>query len=200
MVADVRERAKARVGAANHGRCAPLLVAALAAWHSTVVRLLVAFTALLVSAVTASAHMMVLPATSTNGAVERYTVLVPTEGKSPTVRVELRIPMGVEVVAIESKPGWQGSNRPFPVGAATVGWAGGRIPPGEMVSFDFLALNPKAPRALTWNATQWYEDGSSDRWGEGASSDHHASTTTLAPAKGGEAPHEGHTAGGARHP
>ncbi len=160
--------------------------------------LIIALVLVVASAAPAAAHVMVLPAASTAGGVERYTVVVPTEGKSPTVRVELRLPMGVDVVAIESKPGWQGSNHPFPIGAATIGWTGGRIPPGEMVSFDFLALNPKAPRALTWNATQWYEDGTSDRWGEGASSDHEASTTMLAPAKASAPEHAGHGSRGER--
>ena len=159
-------------------------------------RLVLALVLVVTCAASAAAHVMVLPAASTAGGVERYTVVVPTEGRSSTVRVEVRLPMGIEVVAIESKPGWQGSNHPFPIGAATIGWTGGRIPAGEMVSFDFLAVNPKAPRTLTWNATQWYEDGTSDRWGEGASPDHHASTTTLAPAKAGAPEHGGPAPGG----
>ena len=152
----------------------------------------------LVSARGAAAHMVVLPETSTAGGTERYVVLVPTEGQSPTVRIELRLPMGVDVAAVESKPGWQASNEAFPVGAATVRWSGGRIPPGEMLSFEFLAVNPPAARVLTWNATQWYEDGSSDRWGAGAPTDHQASTTTLRAADTGAggslAGHGGHDA------
>ena len=132
-----------------------------------------------------SAHMVVLPAASRAGGVERYTLVVPTEGHSATVRIELRIPMGVEVATLEAKPGWQGANEPFPIGAATLRWSGGRISPGEMVSFDFLVLNPPAAPTLTWNATQWYEDGSSDVWGDGAPPDHHASTTTLTAAGSG---------------
>ncbi len=194
MLADARRSAKARVWPPP-AWAFDALVAVTVPWHSTGMRLLVTLVLVVVSSASAAAHVMVLPATSTAGAVERYSVVVPTEGKSPTVRVELRLPMGVEVVAVESKPGWQGSNRPFPIGAATLGWTGGRIPPGEMVSFDFLALNPNTPRALTWNATQWYEDGTSDRWGEGASSDHHASMTTVAPAKAGAPANEGHTTG-----
>ena len=140
----------------------------------------------LVSARGVAAHMVVLPETSVAGGTERYTLLVPTEGRSPTVRVELRLPMGVDVAAVESKPGWQASNEAFPLGAATVRWSGGRIPPGEMLSFEFLAVNPPAARVLTWNATQWYEDGSNDRWGDSAPADHQASTTTLRAAGAGE--------------
>ncbi len=171
-------------------------------------RVVLAFLAVLVTATGAAAHMVVLPSNSVAGAAERYMLLVPTEGKSPTVRVELRLPMGVDVAAVESKPGWQASNQPFPLGAATVRWAGGRIPPGEMLSFEFLAINPPAPRALTWNATQWYEDGSNERWGQGAPADHEASTTTLRAADAGEVsghvhdatPHDAEAHGAAEAP
>jgi len=152
---------------------------------------------LVLAAAPAAAHMVVEPATSTAGGAQRYTLIVPTEGDSATVRVELRLPMGVDVAAVESKPGWQASNQAFPIGAATVRWSGGKIPPGEMVSFDFLAVNPPAARVLTWNATQWYEDGSSERWGEGGDDDHHASTTTLVAADTASGP--AHEHGDHRH-
>lgn len=147
----------------------------------------------------ASAHMVVLPAASVAGGTERYTLVVPTEGRSPTVRVELRVPMGVDVASVEAKPGWEVVNEAFPIGAATVRWSGGRIPSGQMMSFDFLAVNPPAARNLTWNATQWYEDGTNDRWGDGAPPDHHASTTTLVAGEGGAAHGHGATPSGAAH-
>jgi uncharacterized protein YcnI len=125
------------------------------------------------------AHVVVTPDRSTAGGWERYSVLVPTEKSSPTVRVELRLPTGMEVVAVEAKPGWEGRYEPFPIGAARVEWKGGRIPENEFVAFDFLAWNPPAPRAIEWQATQWYEDGSSDHWGGGGDAEHHGSTTTL---------------------
>lgn len=134
----------------------------------------------------ASAHVVVLPVESQAGGWERYTVLVPTEKASPTVRVEVRLPKGMDVVAVEAKPGWEGRYEPFPIGAARVEWKGGRIPEGEFVSFEFLAWNPKTPSDLSWQATQWYEDGSNDRWGGAGTDDHHASRTTLKPGKGSQ--------------
>ncbi len=124
------------------------------------------------------AHVVVLPAESEAGGWERYTILVPTEKASPTVRVELRLPTGMDVIAVESKPGWEGRFEPFPVGAARVEWKGGRIPEGEFLSFEFMAWNPPAARVLEWQATQTYEDGTNDRWGA-KDDDHHASRTTL---------------------
>lgn len=137
----------------------------------------------LVCPVVASAHVIVVPAESEAGGWERYTILVPTEKESPTVRVELKLPAGIEVIAVESKPGWQGRYEPFPLGAARVEWKGGRIPSGEFLSFEVLAWNPPAPRVITWEATQWYEDGTSERWG-GSADGHHDSSTTLRPSSG----------------
>ena len=142
----------------------------------------------LVLPVSVSAHVVVVPDQSEAGGWERYTILVPTEKGSATVRVELRLPTGIDVVAVESKPGWAARYEPFPIGAARVEWKGGRIPSGEFMSFEFLAWNPPAARVLKWEATQWYEDGTSERWGAAGAADHYDSTTTLKPSSGA---HEG---------
>lgn len=139
----------------------------------------------LVVPVVVDAHVIVVPDQSEAGGWERYTILVPTEKESSTVRVELRLPTGIDVIAVESKPGWQGRYEPFPIGAARVEWKGGRIPSGEFLSFEFLAWNPPAARVLKWDATQWYEDGTSERWGGAGDGGHHTSSTTLKAARGG---------------
>jgi uncharacterized protein YcnI len=145
--------------------------------------LVLAFLLVLGCPAAVAAHVVVLPDRSEAAGWERYTVLVPTEKESATVRVEVRLPTGLEVIAVESKPGWEGRYEPFPIGAARVAWKGGRIPSGEFVSFEFLAWNPPAARVIKWEATQWYEDGTSDKWG-GSADPHHDSTTTLEAGKG----------------
>jgi uncharacterized protein YcnI len=147
----------------------------------------------------AIAHMVVLPAASHAGGWERYSLLVPTEKESETVRVELRLPLGMEIVAFEAKPGWEATHDPFPIGAAKLRWTGGHIPTGQMMSFDFMAWNPKTPRTLTWEATQWYADGSSDRWGGRDDPEHHASTTVLAAAAPADAAQAAPAAGDHHH-
>lgn len=142
-------------------------------------RVVVALLGIFVCASAVQAHMVVVPPQSQAGGWERYSVLVPTEKASPTVKIEVRLPNGMDVIAVESKPGWQGRYEPFPIGAARVTWEGGRIPPDEFVSFEFLAWNPKVASTVQWQATQWYEDGSSDRWGGPGGDADHASRTTL---------------------
>ena len=163
-------------------------------WHVEIMRLALALGLVLALAAPAAAHMIVVPATSEAAGWERYSLLVPTEKEdAATVRIELALPNGMEVVAIEAKPGWEGAYNPFPLGAATVRWAGGRIPPGQMMSFDFMAWNPPAPRTVSWDATQWYDDGSSDRWRDAADdAERPASMTVLQP------PAVSAAAGGAR--
>ena len=148
-------------------------------------RILMAWLFVLVLPIVAAAHVAVVPGESEAGGWERYSILVPTEKASPTVRVSVKLPTGMDVIAVESKPGWQGKYSPFPIGAATVEWQGGRIPENEFVSFEFLAWNPPAARVVSWEATQWYEDGTSDRWGAAGDAEH-ASKTTLKPSRGGE--------------
>jgi uncharacterized protein YcnI len=147
---------------------------------SALMRAVLALLFVLVAPLVARAHVVVLPEQSEAGGWERYTMLVPTEKESPTVRIELKLPTGIDVIAVESKPGWEGRYEPFPIGAARVEWKGGRIPAGEFLSFEFLAWNPPAPRVLEWQATQWYEDGTSDRWGGGSDESHTARTTLVA--------------------
>ena len=140
----------------------------------------------------ARAHVVVLPDESEASGWERYTVIVPTEKDSPTVRVQVVLPVGMEVVAVESKPGWSGAYNPFPLGAATVQWQGGQIPKNEFMSFEFLAWNPPKARTVSWVATQWFADGSSHKWG-GKGDEAHASTTVLKPGKGKKGHrHHGH--------
>lgn len=152
----------------------------------------------LVLPVAVGAHVIVVPEQSEAGGWERYTILVPTEKASPTVRVELQLPTGVDVIAVESKPGWTGTYEPFPIGSARVAWKGGRIPSGEFLSFEFLAWNPPAARVLKWVATQWYEDGTSERWGAGDPT--HASSTTLKPSSGDHQGMHRHGAATVPHP
>lgn len=132
----------------------------------------------------ASSHVVVTPAASEAGRWERYVVLVPTEKDSPTVKVEVMLPTGMEIVAVEAQPGWEARHEPFPIGAARVRWQGGRIPPGQFIAFEFLAWNPPAARTIEWVATQWYEDGTSERWGGGSGTAGECSSTVLRPGTG----------------
>src|SRR3954447_19850798 len=54
----------------------------------------------------ASAHVTVVPKTSTTGAWETYTVKVPVEKDVATTKITLKAPAGVEIQSYQPVPGW----------------------------------------------------------------------------------------------
>lgn len=129
---------------------------------------------------TAIAHVEVTPAESGAGEIQRYGIRVPTEKRTPTVRVEVQFPNGVRVVDLEAMAGWQidvqtdAGGRP--VDAV---WQGGTIPPNQFVEFGVRARNPDAESELRWSVIQTYQDGSEVQWTGAASAESPAAYTWV---------------------
>ena len=105
-------------------------------------------------------HIRIYPMQSTFGAREKYTMRVPNERQSPTIRIEGEFPAGLEIYDFEFKPGWKidfkKDDKDKIVGAV---WTG-RIAPYEFVEFGMLAINPKNGNPnMLWKFYQYYEDG-----------------------------------------
>ncbi|HLH32992.1 MAG TPA: DUF1775 domain-containing protein [Terriglobia bacterium] len=113
---------------------------------------------------TAYGHVTVQPKQSAAGAVEKYTMRVPTEKFVPTVRVEVKFPPTLEVTSFESKPGWKIEEKKGASGKLIGVTLTGSIPTGESASFDFSARNPKEEGKLYWKVIQIYQDGSKSEW------------------------------------
>jgi uncharacterized protein YcnI len=125
----------------------------------------------------ASAHVRVLPAESRPGAIETYKVTVPTEGKVSTVRVELIVPMGVELVSVAD------AADPHEVrigegGTSIITWRG-EILPGWAREYFFTARNPQAGLQISWQAHQFFADGTTADWVDVPGSKRPASVTKL---------------------
>lgn len=122
----------------------------------------VVWTAVLVSvaAPIALGHIKIFPTESTFGAREKYTMRVPNERKSATIRIEGEFPAGLEVYDFEFKPGWKIEFKKDADGKIVGATWTGRIEPYEFVEFGMLAINPKSgdPHML-WKFYQYYEDG-----------------------------------------
>jgi uncharacterized protein DUF1775 len=69
------------------------------------IRVIAGAVSALLMAAAAEAHVTVRPRESKAGAIERYTVRVPTEGKVATTSVDVEIPQGVTVNSVESADG-----------------------------------------------------------------------------------------------
>lgn len=125
----------------------------------------VALLALLWSSGTSHAHVSVIPREVPPNSTQVFTVRVPTEKESPTVRVRVEYPTGLTVSRFQPKPGWQrtdqrdAGNR---IVAST--WSGGRIENGEYDDFTFQARTPAGPGTLRVRAFQTYADGETVEW------------------------------------
>jgi uncharacterized protein YcnI len=128
---------------------------------------------------TANAHVRVHPMESRPGATETYTVTVPTEGKVATVKVEIVVPAGVQLLSVDdAKPH---SMRKGEAGTSIITWQE-EIPPANAREFIFTARNPQAGSEISWQAHQFFADGSEADWVEAAGGKRPASITKLVPA------------------
>jgi len=142
----------------------------------------------LLTAPVAFGHIKIYPTESTLGAREKYTMRVPNEKKSPTIRVEGEFPPGLDVYDFEFKPGWKIDFKKDDKGKIVGAVWTGRIEPYEFVEFGMLAINPKegpkeAPKgtadgssdasqpavnsgqvSMLWKFHQYYEDGTKEEF------------------------------------
>jgi uncharacterized protein YcnI len=124
---------------------------------ATVVALLVVLSAFVVDA-----HVTVVPRESLAGAVERYTVRVPTEGQVTTTSVELEVPAGLTVTEVVPGSGYTYDVRRDGSRVVAIAWKQ-EIPPKASAEFIFVARNP-AGGQLVWKARQRFADGTSADW------------------------------------
>ena len=130
----------------------------------------------------ASAHVTVVPKTSTTGAWETYTVKVPVEKEVPTTKVTLKTPAGAEIESYQPVPGWNytaDKDSNGKVKSITFESTGEGILPGQFQQFSFVAKNPDKAGEIAWDAYQYYKDGSVVEWTGNESSDSPHSITAI---------------------
>ena len=131
----------------------------------------------------AFAHIRILPAESTQGAREKYTMRVPNEKQVATIRVEGEFPSGVNIYDFEFKPGWRIDFKKDDKGRIVGAVWTGRIVPYEFVEFGMLGLNDKESSSLVWRFVQYYDDGTKEEFTGPPGSRLPSPVTALAPAK-----------------
>jgi uncharacterized protein YcnI len=117
---------------------------------------------MLLAAATAYAHVTVAPESSRGGAVERYTMRVPTEGQVATVAVELEVPADVTITSVLVTGGFTYDARREGNRIVAITWKMD-VKPAEVAEFVFFARNPAAGQ-IRWNARQKFADGTSADW------------------------------------
>ncbi len=132
----------------------------------------------------ASAHVTVVPKTSTTGAWETYTVKVPVEKEVATTKVTLKAPAGVEIMSYQPIPGWNytaDKDSSGKVKSITFEATGEGILPGQFQQFTFVAKNPDKATEIAWDAYQYYKDGSIVEWsGDESAKTPHSITQIIA--------------------
>ena len=148
--------------------------------HRSVAPIAGAVAALAIAAPSASAHAIVSPAVAKNGALEQFTLSVPTEKEgATTTKIELNVPAGFSIDSYEPSPGWKrqvqatGSGEEAVVHKVT--WSGGKVPTEEDAVFRFDADTTKAA-TYKFSVQQTYSDGSVVSWSGPESSDAPAPT------------------------
>lgn len=123
-----------------------------------------------------NAHVRVRPMESKPGATEIYKVTVPTEGKVATVKVEIVVPEGVQLLSVDdAKPH---SVHKGEAGTSVITWQE-EIPPANAREYTFTARNPHTGSEISWRAHQFFADGSQADWIEAPGSKRPASVTKL---------------------
>jgi uncharacterized protein YcnI len=145
-------------------------------YHVPVIGVLVGGLTLL-AITAANAHVRVKPADSKPGMTEAYQVTVPTEGKVSTVRVELVVPNGVELVSVADARDPH-EIRKGEAGTTVITWRG-EILPGFARQYGFTARNPRTGSEISWVAHQYFADGTVADWADVPGSKRPASVTKL---------------------
>ena len=147
-----------------------------------------AVVAALVAAAPAAAHSHLSPPVILAGTEQIVTLSVPTEGDSDTTRVELTPPPGFRIGGFTPAPGWNRSVEQTGSGEDTlitkVTWDGGKVPPEESATFQFLGEADSA-QTYAFSVRQTYSDGTVEDWSGPESSDTPAPTIEVADSLGG---------------
>ena len=128
----------------------------------------------------AQAHIQVTPTTVAPGDSAKFTVLVPGERDSDTVKVELQMPAGLLPFSYEETPGWKRSLVKAANGSVERAVWTGRTPGDGFAEFAFLAGAPVQPGELRFKALQTYADATVVRWIGAPDSDNPAAVVNVA--------------------
>lgn len=131
----------------------------------------------------ASAHVVVYPKEATQGSYEVFTVRVPSEKESATMKVEVKFPLdSVAVSRFEPKAGWKYEITKDAAGKiAGVIWTatGDGLGATEFGDFSMQGKVADTASQIIWKAYQTYKDGTVVEWVGAAGSDKPASVTTV---------------------
>jgi uncharacterized protein YcnI len=126
------------------------------------------------------AHVSVTPRESMQGATEKYTIRIPTEGKVATTAAEIEFPEGVIVETIQAPAGWKYALKRMDdrILSMTIS---ADVKPGEFIEVAFVARNPRQGSQIVWTLRQRFADGTVSDWTKGPRGTYPTAITRLTP-------------------
>ena len=110
-------------------------------------------------------HVDIEPRQSIAKRWETYTVRVPTETPTATVKVHMVVPPAFEIEMVEHSEIWRVETVRDASGfVRELTWSESRVPPQTFAEMKFMARNPAEPGLYGWEFTQFYEGGDSAPW------------------------------------
>jgi uncharacterized protein YcnI len=132
------------------------------------------------AAESALGHATIWPQEAAVGAYEKYTIRIPNEKESPTIRVEAAFPEELAAYFFSAVPGWTIEREQDSNGRTVRAvWTGGSIGPHEFTEFSLLARNPDTGGTLVWEVIQFHADGTQSAWVGEPDSPNPAPLTTV---------------------
>jgi len=125
-----------------------------------------------------SAHVMVSPTQSKNGASQKYEVRVHNEAKVAATSVDLDIPDGVTVTDVAKPASGTFSTKKSGDRITSITWQI-EVQPMKYVALPFTATNPTNASELHWSLHEHLMDGSVIDWSEKPGSKEKGSVTKL---------------------
>jgi hypothetical protein len=113
----------------------------------------------LVTAGSAAAHIVALPAFVPSGSSESVTFSGPNERDFPMTGFALVVPAGLEIAHAHEIDGWDES-----IDGKTATWLGGPLAPNEEVGFGITLDADVEPGVVELQAVQRYADGNEVSW------------------------------------
>jgi uncharacterized protein YcnI len=130
----------------------------------------------------ASAHVVVFPKEAIQGSYEKFTVRVPTEKETATVKVEVKIPETVDISRTMPLAGWKSELTKDANGKViSVIWTATAegLSASEFGEFNMQGKVDNAAASIVWKAIQTSKDGTVVEWVGDDKSEHPASVTKV---------------------
>ena len=128
----------------------------------------------------AEGHTTISPRESVAGAMVKYTVRVPAEGKMMATGAEVEVPEDVTVANFATPNGWTYDVKRQDGRVVAIRWHMD-IEPGEFAEFSFVARNPAKAGQLIWKLREFFADGTVTDYANGPDGIYPGAIVTVAP-------------------